>query len=467
MSIESSNPATNTNFITEWWTPRLAGPVIAAAVVRLALLVVTLVRFGINSCIYSDTVSYLEPGRNLLLHGRFVADGVPDLVRTPGYPLFLAMTSLAGLPAAAVTNVILSVFSVILVWKLGRATFSDPRVALGAAWIFAFEPVSIIHSAALLSDTLFLALLMLSLERLAMFLRGRNLPVLAVAGLWLAAATFVRPVTYYLPAALALGLFLVLVRVPGLRWKAPAVLLISVLPWLAAWQMRNRVETGYDGFSSISEINLYFDDAADVTAHLEHEPFLDVRKDLGYSDFTNNSGQSYLFQPYLALHPEQAGWSQGQRLAFMHYEALRVIWAHYGVFLRNCLLDLFKMVIDRGSGPIYDLMNPGDPGHISGLITNEGLVHGAIVLVRIDPWMAAEKLVFESFLMGLYLLAARGIFRGGMHNPHLWLLLGTVLFFFAVSSMGTGPITGARFRLPVMPIVCILAAAGFWRTKEI
>jgi len=40
---------------------------------------------------------------------------------------------------------------------------------------------------------------------------------------------------------------------------------------------------------------------------------------------TDNSGQFYLFPPYLARHPEQAGWSQGQRLAFMRSEALRII----------------------------------------------------------------------------------------------------------------------------------------------
>jgi len=37
------------------------------------------------------------------------------------------------------------------------------------------------------------------MERLAEFLRGHRLRVLAAAGLWLAAATFVRPIAYYLP----------------------------------------------------------------------------------------------------------------------------------------------------------------------------------------------------------------------------------------------------------------------------
>src|SRR5271166_707575 len=304
------------SFADEWWTPRLAGPVIAAAVVRLTLLVVVLLRNGIGPLINPDTSTYLEPGRNLLLHGRFVANGAPDVFRTPGYSLFLAITSLAGLPTAALVNVILSVFCVILVWRLGRTAFGDDRIALGAAWIFAFEPISVTWSGILMSETLFLAFFLLCLERLAAFLRERSLPVLAVAGLWLAAATFVRPVTYYLPIVLAVGLFLALVRVPGLRWKAPAVFLISVLPWLAAWQMRNWVETGYSGLSTVSEVNLFFFVAPDVMGSVEHRSLVEELNDSGYPDFRNlrilNSGQLYLSQPYLARHPEQAGWNQSK-----------------------------------------------------------------------------------------------------------------------------------------------------------
>jgi hypothetical protein len=238
LSIESSNLTANQSVMPTRRTQRLLGPLIAAAVIRVAAMALLVVRNGTSALALADTNSYLEPGRNLLLHGRFIADGVPDLLRTPGYSIFLAMTSLGGLSAAAVANLILSVFSVFLVWRLGRAVFDDERIALGAAWIFAFEPISVIFSFVLLSETLFLALLLLSLERLAIFLREHQLRALAVGGLWLAAATLVRPVTYYLPVVLSLGLFLVLARVRGLRWKAPAVLLISVLPWLAAWQIR-------------------------------------------------------------------------------------------------------------------------------------------------------------------------------------------------------------------------------------
>jgi hypothetical protein len=467
MSIEeSSDSRANPNFKTAWWTPRLAGPVIAAAVVRLGFLALLVARFGLDSLFQSDTTSYLEPGRNLLLHGQFMADGVPDLVRTPGYSLFLALTSLAGFPAAALANLFLFVFCVILVWKLGRTVCKDERIALAAAWLFAFEPISISQSGFLLSDALFMALLLLAMERLAVFLRERHLRALALAGIWLAAATFVRPISYYLPIALALGVFLVLVRVPGLRWKAPAVLLISVLPWLAAWQIRNWAETGYKGFCSATEINLYFQIASGVTSQVEQRPFLEVRKNLGYLDFGSNSGQSYLFPPYLALHPEQVGWTQGQRLAFMHSEAVRVIHAHSGIYLRTSLLSLFRTVANPGDR-YYDPYLFPETSRRAGSQARDEQKRFAIRPIKQSIPETGVTILFAVALLLIYLLAVRGVFRCGIQNACMWLLLGTSIYFIAVTGAGEEPGGNPRYRLPIMPAVCILAAAGLPRRKAI
>jgi hypothetical protein len=470
VNLESGSSTLSPGERDLWWEPRLLWPVLAATLVRFTLLAVSLVRTGSGILFQADTVSYLDPGRNLVLHGRFIADGVPDLVRTPGYSLFLGITSLAGLPAAGAANAIVSVLTVILVWRLARSIFADDRIAFGAAWILAFEPISVAFSVTLLSETLFLIPFLISLERLTEFLHGHRLRVLAVAGLWLAAATFVRPITYYLPIALALGLLLALARVPGLRWKAPAVLLISVLPWLAAWQVRNWVETGYRGFSSISDINLYFYDAVAVRARLEHRGFYDLRRELGYVDFTNRDGQSYLYPPYLALHPEQAGWSQGQRLAFMHSEGLHVIQAHYVTYLCSSASALVNAVFSPGAGYFDRLVIPGASRNDASVI-DEGAARVGIRMVAKFPLEAAEKVVFELVLLGLYLFAARGLwfaargaFRGRLNNACLWLLLGTSAYLLAVAAL-SDMLAESRLRMPVMPVVCILAAAGMCRTK--
>jgi hypothetical protein len=464
---ESGDVAADRSFQSHWWTSRLTGPLIAAAVVRFALLAVALARKGVGSLTTLDTISYLEPGRNLLLHGRFVIDGVPDLFRTPGYPLFLAITSLPGLPAAAVANVILSVFSVLLVWRLARAAFRDDRTALGAAWIFAFEPLTILLSVSLMSEPLFLVFVLLSLERVAEFLHQTRLPVLAAGGVWLAAATFVRPVTYYLPVLLAAGLFLVLLQKPGLRWKAPAVLLISTLPWLAAWQARNWIETGYRGFCSVTETNLYFWNAGSVLAHIEHKELGLVRLELGDPGSIKLNGQGYLTTAYLNAHPEQAGWSQGQRLAFMHSEAMRVIRAHPGIHFGECLAAFLVTIFDTDERSFNALVDPGAPRYVPRGLRDLNLLHQAITFARAYPWAAIEKAVFVIVMLALYLLAVWGVFCGRLEKPCLWLLLGTSTYFFAVAGAAGGTWTDGRYRLPAMPQICILASAGLLRNKTL
>jgi hypothetical protein len=389
-----------------------------------------------------------------LLHGRFIEAGLPDIERTPGYPLFLALVSLGGPVAAALAHVILSLLSVVLVARLARAVFADDRIVLAAAWIFAFEPLSFTYSILLMSETLFQTLLLLSLERLAVFLRSRSLPALAAAGLWLAAATFVRPVTYYLPMALAVGLFWALALVPGLRWKAPAVLLLSVLPWLAAWQIRNWVETGFSGFSSVQEQNLYFFSAAEVIGRVEHRPLAQVQSELGNNDEPR----------FLERHPEAVGWSQAQRVEFMGAEARRVLRAHPGVFLLMSFNGSMRTALNPGAAVLLSLMQAPVDDSALAREGDEGPMRAVLWTVRTYPWQTAVMAVLGVGLLGLYVFALLGAVCGGAPRSCLWLLLGVSLYFFAVSGGAPG---GARYRLPVMPIVCILAAAGVMRRRII
>ncbi|MDR3751152.1 MAG: glycosyltransferase family 39 protein [Terracidiphilus sp.] len=432
----------------------MAAPVVAAAAIRLGLLSAALARGGLVALIQPDTASYLRPGRNLLLHGQFFSGGVPELERTPGYALFLALLSGAGPLAAILVQILLSAASALLVWRIARAVFSDQRTALLAAWLFAFEPLSVIYSVLLLSETLFLALFLLSLERMTEFLRSQRLHTLAVAGLWLAAATFVRPVTYYLPFALAVGLLAVLARVPGLRpslyWKAPAVLLLSTMPWLAAWQVRNYVETGFAGFSSIQAQDLYYFSAGEVTARLEHRTLDQVDNDLGYG----NEGA------FLARHPEAATWNQKLRIDFMRSEAVRVLRANPGLFARTHAKGMMRTVLNPGAAVLVSLLGAPLDKETFVLEHQEGQLQAAFGVARQFPRRTAVLAAFELVLLALYAFALRAVLRRSVPGADLCLLLGLAFYFAAVSG---GAVGAARFRLPIMPEVCILAAAGILR----
>ena len=426
-------------------------PLAAAAAVRLLLLGAALTLSGTSVIASGDTPSYLEPGRNLLLHGGFMTGAQPEIGRTPGYPLFLALISLAGPALAALVQVLLSALIVLLVWRLARALCRDERVAWLAAWLFAFEPVSVIFSVRLLPETLFLALLLAGLERVALFLRERNLWRLMQAGLWLAAATFVRPISYYLPIALALGLIGTLARDKKLRWQAPAIFLLSVLPWLGAWQLRNQIETGFGGFSSIVVRNLYFYQAAEIEARVEQRPFTEVQSSLGYPDE----------QSHHAHHPEQAGWNQAHRIAFMRAEAGRVLRAHpvtaFVVQAEGSAVVAFTPCATE----LLRLLN-AYPEDGPQRVVSRGPLRSAVGLAQAHPALAAVMAALEAVLAGLYLLAVRGVIGGGLRRDGLALLLTVALYFLAVSG---GAQAVGRYRLPVMPVVCILAAAGWRREK--
>jgi len=90
--------------------------------------------------------------------------------------------------------------------------------------------------------------------------------------------------------------------------------------------------------------------------------------------------------------------------------------------------------LQPGTGAFRNLLSPEGFRRMSRLIAYMGPVSGEITLAKTYPWIAAEKAAFVAVLLGLYLLAARGIYRGEMHRACLWLLLGTSLYFFAVTA---------------------------------
>jgi hypothetical protein len=152
-----------------------------------------------------------------------------------------------------------------------------------------------------------------------------------------------------------------------------------------------------------------------------------------------------------------------------------VIRAHPAVYLHVCLSDLLKTLFYPG---VY-YEEPARQHQLPTRYEGEGPARWLFLLTKFitqqGSWVMAEKAAFEVVLLGLYLFTARGVFltargtfHGRLHNACLWLLLGVSLYFLAVSvASPLGPLATPRFRLPVMPVVCILAAAGWQRTKSI
>lgn len=426
---------------------RNAAPLLAAAVVRCTVWAVALGRTGVRVLASGDTASYLEPGGNLLWHGVFQTAGLPEIGRTPGYPVFLSLLSTAGLPLAALAQCGVSVVNVWLTARLARVCGASGREARWAAWLMAFEPLTAIYAPRLLAETLFCTFLLLSLEGMASYCARHDLRRLALSGLALTAATFVRPASYFLPILWSLALLGLFWREGGRRrWQAAAVLLATTVPFLAAWQARNSAESGFSGFSSIGVRNSYFYNAAEVAAHAEGKSFAQMQRTFGYPDEA----------AYAAAHPEQGGWSEARKLRFMQAEAGRILRGHWGEALREQLAGSAVVALTPAAAEVLEMAGLETEARPERVL-DKGAVRSAWQMARAAPVHAATMALFEFWLLGLYLLAARGACSGRLTKTALGLLLGTSLYFLAISG---GVQAVGRFRMPVMPIICVLAGVG-------
>jgi len=427
----------------------------AAALLRLGLMVVAYARTETRIMTQGDTASYLEPGRNLLLHGAF-ADGLAiEIDRTPGYPLFAELTGMwaGNVLATIVVQIGLSLLSLLLVKRIGSLVFADWNAGMAAAWLFAIEPISITYSVRVMPETLFTFLLLLVLERLVIFQTTGRLVAIVGAGFALVAATYVRPVSYYLAPLLAAGLLISTWmhygREKGRWWKAPALLLLISVPLLGAWQVRNWTYAGYQGFSSIVDKNLYFYQAAGVSAWIDHTPLAEEQARLGYPDE----------EAYLAVHPEQRSWSQAERLAYMRGEGLRVVKAHPAIALQSQIAGVAVVALTPDAAEFLELLrlHPEDVS-MPKRVLNEGAPNSAWRVIEVHPLVAGVMGLFEAYLVAVYLLAVVGMvkFMKGSRVA-LLTLCGVGLYFLLVSG---GAQAVGRYRLPVMPELCVLAGGG-------
>jgi hypothetical protein len=427
----------------------MRAPLLTAAVLRLGLLAAAYSITGTAVIEQGDTESYLEPGRNLIFHGIFATGGQPEIDRTPGYPLFAMVSGMAfGNVLLAVTaQILLSMIALLLVRRIADLAAPGWKIGVRAAWLYAVEPLSILYAVRLMPETLFVVLLLFSIERLLTFQRSARLGHLATSGIVLALATYVRPVSWYLGFFLAAGLVCTAAR-GDLRSKAPAVLLLAFLPLLAAWQIRNVVETGYHGFSSIVEKNLYFFQSAGVTAQLQQISLETEQTSLGYPDET----------AYLAAHPEQRNWPRSERLRFMRTQAMQILARHPWIYFMSHLKGVAVVAFSPCATEWLQMLNAYPaPASMPRRILNEGVPKSIKRIALAHPGVAMAMVSLEVALLSYYALALRGLLLLRKDWIPVLTLIGVATYFLLISG---GAQAVGRYRLPILPILCVFAAAG-------
>jgi 4-amino-4-deoxy-L-arabinose transferase-like glycosyltransferase len=429
--------------------------------VLIGLVVISRVLFAIAMWKTNSSAGFLSPDTQRyltdagsLLHGSFSDGAHPDIFRTPGYPLFLTPAVFLQLPVliALFGNLLLAVLSACLIWQ----TVSDlcPRTAAAswAVFLYCFEPVGFLYSEKVLSETLFTAQFLMFVWLAVRFLKRPALTKLALAALALGCATYTRPVTIFL----GLWLFPALALVPRILTFAQrirgAVLFQCVFALiLAPWAARNAVVAGYYGFSSNSDYTLYFYSAAAVNARLQHKGLADMQAAMGYD-----------IHRYFSIHPEQRQWSEAQVSRYMAGETRRIIFQHpllyFRIHARGCVI----LLLDPGATEL--LKEVGLYPESGGLLyrtMDQGIVGATVWFARQSP-LAFVLLVLLGIQMLLYYgFGVAGLRRLPAEMSAIFLAVG--LYLVLVSGF---PSATARFRAPIMSLVCIAAGMGIAKKKD-
>lgn len=400
-----------------------------------------------------DTASYIEPARELVSHHRFFSSGAPEIVRTPGYPLLLTPGLLIGrLELTTITlQVLLSCFTVFMVYRTAYLLFEREKIALIAAALYAIEPLSILFASLLAAETLFTAVAMVGVYFFVKYLRRQSLGDLLVSAAALAASVYVRPIGYFLPLIIAPGLAawaLVTHRQDKLRVLAHACAFVIVSVGLTGlWQIRNKVEIGYSGFSAIASDNMYFILAASVLAAHQHVPYYVMRDRLGYQDQ----------RTYLQEHPEQKTWSAARRVDYMNQAAEHILLDSPLTYVRIYFDGLLRATFDPVSTEFlrfFDLYPK--QAELLTVEVDKGIITTVKALL-VSPllfWSIAVLLPLQLMYLscGCITLCSAEILDAA--------ILAVVFIVGYYMAIAGGPGDWGRFRHPAMPIICMLAGNG-------
>lgn len=360
---------------------------------------------------------YRELGHNLAAGKGFVATAngqlLPNVMRTPGYPLFLAaLIKLGGdhLAVFLAANCLLGALTCALTVLLA-AYWVRLEAATIAGLIAAIDPNSIMRCATVMTDTLFALLL----------IAGLTLVVWRRSWLWLgllwSAATLCRPIAIWLWVGVALVILVQRHRPIGF-----ALFLLGFLPLLGVWTARNHQLTGHWFYSTTSTYQSVVCWATGVEAAKTGRPAETVQR-----EYLDRFGDLEFYDG-----PELFN----QRLENYRRTAREV--------LRPAPLLVFKEAA-LGWGKL--LFGPGQR---------------TLEMWQREPPRPARwwPPLYILSLAALVALSLVGTFR--LRFAAVW-LVGVAAYFVV---LGGGPATNSRFRCPIIPVLATLAVAAFPRSHK-
>jgi len=371
----------------------------------------------------------------------------PDSWMMPIYPVFLSTVySVVGIKPyiAILIQILLSLISVLLVFRICILLFENNKIATIASILFALDIHSIYSSNELLTDTLFVLLL---LGGIYYFLKGilsGRLSVICLGSVFMGLACLTRLLVLLYPFVLIIILFGFAKQTR--EWKFKAVLSYILIFTLmnGLWSFRNHNYYGHWQLTTHGGWTLLMFNTSLTKTKITHENIDSIRvsfqkqaDSMGFRRSTDLFNQSEIYQKvaskYIMQHKEM--------YFFTNIEGG---------------LNMFLSLGNMGMAKTFGWTKEAPDGTLAELSPQRILKNFSS-----NTKETVLGLVIILILALQYIGAFYGILKSVFARNFMFLTtaLLTMLYFLFV----TGILGNYRFKLPIVPFICILAGYGYFK----
>ena len=368
-------------------------------------------------------------------HGFAWGPGTPTSIRPPLYPFFIAgLWSLSGSQSLQVVRwaqVALALASVLLLYSVGRRWFGE-RAAFPAAIGLAVYPSLLFSGVLLLTEVMFITLLLVTVWGFARFAEHPSYGRAFVAGAALGLAALARSVMW--PFILVLAPLIWMAAGPERRAARLGMVLVLLLGYVSVvgpWSARNSARQGtFTVVDTMGGLNL-------LMGNYEHTP-----EDRMW-DAVSLTGSRAWHHDLPATAPDGGSWTEGKKEKWAQRQAVAFMVAHPLVTARRAVLkfcDFWGLERDFIAGIQRGYYAP--PRAVA-VLAGIGITLGYALVAILG-------------IIGIFLAPPQ-------RNAHA-LLLAVILF---VAGLHTVVFGHSRYHLPLIPLMLLYASAavtsGAWR----
>ncbi|MBK9400485.1 MAG: hypothetical protein IPN36_06365 [Bacteroidetes bacterium] len=402
----------------------------------------------------NDSVEYLNQAGNLIEHGSLycgdynVLEKDPGLYsrRPPAYAVFLLMTTffLHLNLGALLIQCFLSVFNIYMGFKILQLIFTGKAPLLRYVFLFLVFPTQFIYAVTYMSEIPFQTALLLSIFFLLRFEKSGYYKNLYLSHLFLALTYLFKPITLFL--WLGLILYTITIKSDHRGSKHLTLLGLGHFLLLGFFFLNNFALTGIAEYTSIGRKVVLNYNIPAVLSRAYGEEVAQHKMDSVQNEMT---GMPYVMQ---CVYTDN--------------------------FIRNTLLTRpFDFSLTHALGVPRFFLESGrwdlelwykgkdEAGTLPSLKSSfkkEG-IRGLTDIIR--TWPVLYSVYYILVIAGtifIFIFFVKGIFSPLISRRHRFLFLFIIFYFVLL----TGPSASSRFRLPVFPLIAIVAIAGWPAGKK-